>query len=550
MKKLKLALLSALSTVMLAPVAYSKTSAILLLDRSASMKRPYSMTETRCMHAVNVAISKVHTFFKNNRDGELKVKTFLDSGRSRDMTDFVGEDAAVDALNKLLFPCEESASALAEAMCISADELRARAKTGDQLKVITVSDGEENDSYASECGNEEWQNKVMDKYTQSPMITVDSMIFDQGPFILPFPIVEREWAPNKVEPSPGSRPYNEYPVWLSYQTGGTAIYHYDDYITEVGTTPTDPITIKAKQGTQSTNQVDVELELWNNKFQSSDTVALNDVTIRYYFNSNPKLQYKGDIWYYDVSGPKPKIRCASQMSTGDGGNQFCDIIFDKDAPELAANSHVSVEAVFYAEPRLTEITHDDYSNPANATEFKTNKKIVVYKDSKKVWGEEAQRPVSPINIESYDARTYSHVIEPVIYLDNKAYYHPVPLKDLKLRYYFYSTVGAANIYTAEMWYDDAPGDITPTVSCHDMAVPVYSRTDMANMYCEVSFPGGDYLNPLYNEFHVDFAAWAGGWGQFSQSQVYDWSWNGINREVNKRIVAFYEGAIMWGELPK
>lgn len=308
-----------------------------------------------------------------------------------------------------------------------------------------------------------------------------------------------------------------------------------------------PVSIEARQGSSNGNQIDVELELWNNTY---DAIDLKDITIRYYFNSDPRRKYTGDVWYYDAGGMKPKIRCTGQMTDGGGGNQFCDIIFDKNAPKLAGKSAVSLETVFYGQPRMTEVLDDDFSKPANSTTFTTNWKIPVYSNGARLWGYEAPRMKSPIHIESYDARTYGHTIQPVIHVDNKEYYHPVPLKNLKLRYYFYSTVGAASNYTAEMWYENAPGSTSPTVSCHDMEVPVVGGVNKANMYCEVSFPGGDYLNPLQNEFHVDFAAWSGNWGQYYQVQEGDWSWLDLPKIVNKRIVAFYDGMLMWGELPK
>lgn len=302
---------------------------------------------------------------------------------------------------------------------------------------------------------------------------------------------------------------------------------------------TSDLSIKSKQGSANSDQVDVELELWNN---SSSAVDLNDVTIRYYFSSSTGNPYSGNIWYYDQSGANPKIQCSAQASH-EGSDQFCDIIFDGNAPRLSAYSAVSIEAVFFSQPRRAENTQYDYSNPSSATSFTTNNKIIVYKNSQLVWGQEPMRSDRPISVSSYDGRgSNGYIMAPIIRVTNESQ-SPNSVKDLTVRYYIYSTVGAASTYTADMWYHSAPS--TPSVNCYDMEVPLHNRTDMANMYCDVTFPYGGYVNGS-SGFDLDYGLWNGSY----QSQGSDWSWNGATQAVNKRVVVLINNTIIWGDVPR
>lgn len=296
------------------------------------------------------------------------------------------------------------------------------------------------------------------------------------------------------------------------------------------------LSIKSRSGDDNNNtQIGVELELWNN---SSSSVSLNDVTIRYYFSGAGK-DYTGSIWYYDAAGTKPKIRCSAELYT----SNYCDIIFDKNAPTLSGYNAVSIEAVFKASQYVTENTSDDHSNSYNSFQFLKNDKMVVYKNSELVWGSEPTRGPQKLRLYSFDDRGGNgYILNPSISISN--YYHnPVDTKSMKVVYYFHSNQPASS-YTAEMWYDNAPGG-TPQVACKDLAAPLYNRTKMANKYCEVTFPYGGDLSYM-GGMKIDFGIWNG----YYHSQAYDWSWNGTTSQSNSQIVIYKNGTIFWGEEPR
>lgn len=296
------------------------------------------------------------------------------------------------------------------------------------------------------------------------------------------------------------------------------------------------VEIKSKKGSYAGNRVNVELELWN---RTSSAMDLGDMTVRYYFQSNPGSQYVGDVWYYDGGGYDPQIRCTAQASY-DGANQFCDIIFAGNSSKVAAGHAVSLEVAFNNQPLITENFSDDYSKPANYLNFTTNDKIVVYKDGNLIWGKEAGRDTSMLTGATYDSRDSNGYIEPVIGIRNLTS-TGIATSALKIRYYF--TAGRYAM-TPEVWYENFPG--STAVSCGLLDVAIVNRTRGANAYCEVTFPDGKLMNPYaYNT--VNFAAWN---NQGVQDQSDDWSWNGTTNAINKRLAVFYGNSLVWGDIPR
>lgn len=298
--------------------------------------------------------------------------------------------------------------------------------------------------------------------------------------------------------------------------------------------------IKSKKGSQVGTQINVELELWNG---GTITNFLSDVTIRYYFKSTDAHKYTGDVWYYDATGPKPGIRC-SPVNNPYGSNHFCDIIFSKDAPGVAAKHAVSLELVFYGEPRKAETMSDDYSNPDSSYNFYKTDKIVVYENSKLVWGVEPVRNPHFFKIESYDPSGQNNDIRSVIHLI-KDHRGLVSTNRMRIRYYFDTTYGTPSSYWSYINSDNAPGG-TPQIECKGMEVPITNRADNADMYCDITFPNGGTMSSSYPEFYIDFVASNGTY----QWKTADWSWVGSTRIENKRIVGFIDGELTWGELPK
>lgn len=299
-----------------------------------------------------------------------------------------------------------------------------------------------------------------------------------------------------------------------------------------------PLYIKAKKGAHTGNQVNVELELWNN---TAGETSMHDVTIRYYFNSKLGHPYFGEVWYFD-HGPQPRIRCTSQYSD-QNANQFCDIVFHGYTSKLAGYSAVSLEVIFYGSPRQWENMDDDFSNPANSSSFTTNSKISVYKGGRLIWGEWAKNTASPITVESYEGLPNDkYTMEPIMRITNRTSM-PIETKNLKVRYY--NSGYKQYLPIADVWYDDAPGG-TPQASCYHMPVEILNGYANANRYCEVTFPYGGTLHP-YAGFDLDVAFMT---PSAAQAQESNWSWNGTTNRINKRIAVFDGNILIWGDIPK
>ncbi|WP_018693084.1 VWA domain-containing protein [Algicola sagamiensis] len=181
MKKTLLALaISACSFSTFAADSYG----VLVMDQSGSMATKRLDGQSRCAYSRHQAIGKISKFFIQLNGQQIDIRTFNSGGQLTSLTGgFTGSFVeAMNAVNNLAPEGCTGSTALAEAMCVAADDLRANftneANNGARLRVFGSTDGEENDSPVAHCGGGNWQDKVTDKYlTELPPIEFNATIF-------------------------------------------------------------------------------------------------------------------------------------------------------------------------------------------------------------------------------------------------------------------------------------------------------------------------------------------------------------------------------------
>ncbi|WP_299492774.1 VWA domain-containing protein [uncultured Shewanella sp.] len=188
MKKslISLALLCSASALpVLSATAAVPSYGVLVMDRSGSMMSTRTDGQSRCSYSKQEAIDKISRFFFNaNLNGQLiEVRTFNSANNMQSVTggfvDFVG---AMTAMNNLDDEGCSGSTALAQAMCSAADDLRAQfseeASNGARLRVYGSTDGDENSSPNTPCGGSNWQDEVRSKYTvEVPTVEFNPTIF-------------------------------------------------------------------------------------------------------------------------------------------------------------------------------------------------------------------------------------------------------------------------------------------------------------------------------------------------------------------------------------
>ncbi|MBU2704453.1 VWA domain-containing protein [Zooshikella marina] len=156
---------------------------VLIMDTSGSMRTPRHDGSSRCEYSILQAKSKVFRFFYQLHGKKIDIRTFNSGGNIISITGgFVDKfDAAMNALNSLSGKQCQGATALAEAMCLAADDLRFNysneAKQGDRLMVFGSTDGDENNSPRDICGGSDWQAKVEATYLDLPQVEFNATIF-------------------------------------------------------------------------------------------------------------------------------------------------------------------------------------------------------------------------------------------------------------------------------------------------------------------------------------------------------------------------------------
>ena len=174
MKFLKtMTLAASVSMMSLSPLANAaqESYGVIFMDRSGSMMTTRPDGQSRCAYSHQIALQKVNKFFyDNNINGQkLDVKVFSSGGQltsiTNGFTDAMGATIALYGLNPE--GCG-GLTALAEAACVSADDLRnswtTAANNGALLRVYGSTDGDENNSPVANCGGSNWQAEVLDKY--------------------------------------------------------------------------------------------------------------------------------------------------------------------------------------------------------------------------------------------------------------------------------------------------------------------------------------------------------------------------------------------------
>ena len=158
---------------------------IIFMDRSGSMMIDRPDGQSRCSYSKQQTIHKISKFFFDNniKGQQIDVKAFSSGGQVNSLTGgFVGFVDAMTAMNSLDAEGCSGLTALAEAMCDAADQLRNKfsieAYQGAILRVYGSTDGDENDSPEAYCGGTNWQEMVYNKYlNEFPAVQFNATIY-------------------------------------------------------------------------------------------------------------------------------------------------------------------------------------------------------------------------------------------------------------------------------------------------------------------------------------------------------------------------------------
>ncbi|WP_247688710.1 VWA domain-containing protein [Pseudoalteromonas sp. MMG012] len=185
MKFITSLLLGALAVPAFSAISAPESYGVLFLDRSGSMMTQRPDGQSRCAFSKQQAINKVTQFFLDSsiNGQKLNVKTFSNGGQIQSISSgFVDFTSAFMALQQLDSEGCTGLTALAEAMCDGADELRnnfsVEASQGAILRVYGSTDGDENASPVANCGGSNWQAQVTSKYfLELPQVQFNATIY-------------------------------------------------------------------------------------------------------------------------------------------------------------------------------------------------------------------------------------------------------------------------------------------------------------------------------------------------------------------------------------
>jgi hypothetical protein len=120
-------------------------------------------------------------------------------------------------------------------------------------------------------------------------------------------------------------------------------------------------------------------------------VALASLTLRYYFtNEHAALCPDGCMVEGYYSGIHPTgmgVAAKRRYVSINDKRAYLEISFESGAPQLMPGQSVEVQQYFHTNPYETFDESDDYSFDAAKTTFSDSRKITVYRDGKRVWGE-------------------------------------------------------------------------------------------------------------------------------------------------------------------
>ena len=157
-------ILFTLTTMLAAPSALSVNYGILYLDITRSMETSREEGSSRCAISKSIAKTSVTAFFEKWNGRLIDVRTFSESGKVISLTGGFTKIAqpALDGIDSLTVDeCPGKATALAEALCIAAEDIRnavgEKIRPGrDHMMVVAATDGGENGSNGP-CSGENWQ---------------------------------------------------------------------------------------------------------------------------------------------------------------------------------------------------------------------------------------------------------------------------------------------------------------------------------------------------------------------------------------------------------
>ncbi len=163
--------------------------ATILLDTTGSMNTLRADGSTRCDLAFQMTEDSIYEFFDDDGGQGLNIYTFGVSGNLVSITN--GFTDKINALNKMAeIPrvCNQSSTALAEAICVGSDELRSygNSKGSSYLTLFVMTDGKELSSQV--CGgrdaiessnyiSKQWHQSVWNNIMNEPVLPVAARIF-------------------------------------------------------------------------------------------------------------------------------------------------------------------------------------------------------------------------------------------------------------------------------------------------------------------------------------------------------------------------------------
>jgi hypothetical protein len=224
---LKMMTLATLSvTTLFESHALAKDSYIsFVMDRSSSMEEVRVDGSTRCAYSkefTKQTLNRLYDRYAQEGTVYINLEIFGSPGGQQSITQGFSRDknavmAAIDRLGDE--DCEQTSTALADAMCHVANEMRSQtAGLNTNLLVYGITDGEENSSSFTECGPNlaaGWQTYVTSKFKdETPRIIYNAAIFTGED------IRKREADARNEQNIPRTSTF-EFLINLAKETGGT-----------------------------------------------------------------------------------------------------------------------------------------------------------------------------------------------------------------------------------------------------------------------------------------------------------------------------------------
>lgn len=189
----------------------AETYGTLLFDTSKTMNNLRDNDQTRCEFGKERVIS--NTARALGRVDFINIVVFGNNDQYRSLTNgfkniqgfsqsnFEGIEFLYSISRQLInTPCNATKTALGDAICRAADELRLSSNSGDSLRLAMVTDGGENDSLI--CGGNDYINEhIFPKivFTQPPIIFDISVLSQEGGNVYTTPELEKSISKFKAD---------------------------------------------------------------------------------------------------------------------------------------------------------------------------------------------------------------------------------------------------------------------------------------------------------------------------------------------------------------